>query len=112
MVQKSRDSDQHNNLVGLNGKTCHDKIEEPDMYLGAKLGKLDVDMVQCWTMSAEQYVSASVKNVEESLAKRGLRLPSKCYNPLASDYHPELEITPELKIDGIQTYQEYVGILR
>ena len=63
-------------------------------------------------MSAEQYVIASVKNVKDFLAKRGLCLPSKCYTPLATNYHPELEVTPELKSDIIQTYQEYVGILR
>ena len=72
------------------------KIEEPGMYLGAKLGKMDVDGVHCWTMSAEQYVIASVKNVKDFLAKRGLCLPSKCYTPLATNYHPELEVTPEL----------------
>jgi hypothetical protein len=41
-----------------------------------------------------------VSLLEESLAKRGLRLRSICYTPLASDYHPELEVTPELKMMG------------
>ena len=110
----SMSHDPHATLIALTStfKLKDDKIEEPEMYLGARLGKMDVDGVQCWTMSAEQYVTASVKNVEESLAKKGLRLPSKCYTPLATDYHPELEATPELKSDGIQTYQEYVGMLR
>lgn len=57
------------------------KIEEPDMYLGGQLGKMQIDGVECWTVSAEKYVLASVKNVEEALAKRGQRLPSKCYVP-------------------------------
>ena len=93
-------------------KLKDDKIEEPEMYLGAKLGKMTVDGVECWTMSAEQYVTASVTNVEEVLAKKGLRLPTKCYTPLPTDYQPELETTPELKSDGIQTYQELDGVLR
>jgi hypothetical protein len=88
------------------------KIEPPEMYLGAQLGKLDVDGVSCWTMSAEKYVTAAVKNVEEALSKRGLRLPSKCYTPLPTDYKPELETSPELKADGVQYYQELIGILR
>ena len=88
------------------------KIEVPDMYLGAQLGQMEVDGVQCWTMSAEKYVAESVKTVEESLSKKGLRLPSKCYTPLSTDYRPELETTPELKADGVQHYQELVGILR
>jgi hypothetical protein len=63
-------------------------------------------------MSAEKYVVSAVKNVEEALAERGLRLPSKCYTPLSSDYRPELEMSSELKSDGIQLYQEMIGVLR
>jgi hypothetical protein len=76
------------------------------------IGQMDVDGIQCWTMSAEKYVAESVKTVEEALAKKGLRLPSKCYTPLSTDYKPELETTPELKADGVQYYQELIGILR
>jgi hypothetical protein len=71
-----------------------------------------VDKVECWTMSAEKYVNASVKNVEESLAKRGLRLPTKCYTPSSTDYRPELETSAELKSEGTQMYQELIGVLR
>ena len=93
-------------------KLKNDKIEPPDIYLGAQLEQMIVDGSECWKISAEKYVTASVKNVEEALAKRGLRLPSKCYTPLPSDYRPELETSPELKSDGIQLYQELVGVLR
>jgi hypothetical protein len=93
------------------GSIQNHKIEEPDVYLGPKLGKIYFDRTQCWTMSAEPYVLTSVNNVQESLAKKG-HLPSKCFTPLAVDYHPELESLPELKSDEIQTYQEYVGVLR
>ncbi len=48
-----------------------DKIEPPDIYLGAQLDKMFIGDAECWTMSAEKYVTASVKNVEESLAKGG-----------------------------------------
>jgi hypothetical protein len=41
------------------------KVEPPEMYLGAQLGKLDVDGVSCWTMSAGKYVTTAVKNVKE-----------------------------------------------
>ena len=63
-------------------------------------------------MSAEKYVSASAKNVEEALVKRNRRLPTKCYTPLATDYRPELETLAELKANGIQYYQELIGVLR
>ena len=74
---------------------------------------MDVNGSHCWTLSAEKYVTASVKNDKESLAKKGLRLPSKCFTPLPSDYSPELERSDELKSDGVQYYQEeLVGVLR
>jgi hypothetical protein len=93
-------------------KLKDDKIEPPNIYLGAQLDKMIVGDAECWTMSAKKYVMASVKNVEEGLAKRGLRLPSKCYTPLRSDYRPELETSSELKSDGMQTYQELIGVLQ
>ena len=93
-------------------KLKDDKIEPPEMYLGAQLGKVQVDDAECWTMSAEKYVAAAVKSVEESLAKRGLRLPGKVYTPLPVDYRPELETSPELKSVGVQTYQEMIGMIR
>ena len=93
-------------------KLKDDKIEVPDIYLGAALGRMQVDSQWCWTMSAEKYVSASVKNVEEALAKKGLRLPTKCYTPLSVDYKPELDVSAELKGDGMQYYQELIGVLR
>jgi hypothetical protein len=89
-----------------------DKIEEPDIYLGAQLEKGQIEGAECWTMSAEKYVSAAVKNVEEALKVKGLRLPSKCYTPLTKDYRPELETSAELKADGVQYYQELIGVLR
>ena len=78
-------------------KLKDDKIEEPEMYLGAQLGHLVIDGMTCWTMSAEKYVLAAVKNVEETLARRGLRLPTKCYTLLPTDYRPELDTSAELK---------------
>jgi Reverse transcriptase (RNA-dependent DNA polymerase) len=101
-------------LKGLQStfKLKDDKIEKPDMYLGAQLDQMFVDGAECWTMSAEKYVQASVKNVEDNLAKKGLRLPTKCYTPLPSDYRPELDVSAELQSDGVQYFQELIGMLR
>ncbi len=93
-------------------KLKDDKIEPPEIYLGAQLRLMQVDDVKCWTMSAEMYVNSAVKNVEEALSKKGLQLPTKCYTPLSSDYRPELEVSLELRSDGIQLYQELIGVLR
>ncbi len=94
-------------------KLKDDKIEPPDVYLGATLAKMTLETGKsCWTMSAEQYCKAAVANVEEELAKQGRRLPPKCVTPFSSNYAPWLEESPELKADGVQRFQELIGQLR
>ena len=46
------------------------------------------------------------------MEKKGLKLPSKCYTSLSSGYAPELDAASELKADGLQWYQELIGMLR
>jgi hypothetical protein len=94
-------------------KLKDDKIAEPEMYLGATLAKMMMDDGKwCWTMSPEAYVKAAVVNVEETLAKEGRRLPGKCVTPFSCNYAPWTEVTEELKADGVQYYQELIGVLR
>ena len=94
-------------------KLKDDKIDPPDMYLGATLSKMTLaNGKTCWTMSAEQYCKAAVTNVEEELARQGKRLPPKCVTPFSSNYAPWLEESPELKADGVQRFQELIGQLR
>ena len=108
----------HKPANALNGiksrfKLKNDKMDEPDMYLGASLSQLDnEDGNACWAMSLDKYCNAMIQNVEDTLKKKGLRLPSKCYTPLQNGYKPELDYTAELKADGLQWYQEMVGQLR
>ncbi len=83
------------------------------MYLGATLAKMSLDNGKwCWTMSPEQYAKSAVANVEERLAKSGRRLPGKCITPFSCNYASWLETTAELKADGVQHYQELIGVLR
>ena len=63
-------------------------------------------------MSSEKYVKAAVANVEEKLSKSDKRLPSRCNTPLKPRYRPEMDGSCELKDDGLQYYQELVGVLR
>jgi hypothetical protein len=69
-------------------KLKDDKMEPPDVYLGATIAKMTLAQGKtCWTMSPKQYVKAAVsKNVEEDLAKHGRRLLSKCVTPFSSNY--------------------------
>ena len=45
-------------------KLKDDRIEPPDMYLGATLSIMDDDGIQGWCMSSDKYVKAAVENVE------------------------------------------------
>ena len=93
-------------------KLKNNKIEELENYLGADLSEMTTaDGRVCWTMSSDQYFKAAVANVEEKLEKANKRLPTKCGAPLTSGYKPELDTSAELKADGLQTYQELIGVL-
>jgi len=99
--------------IKTNFKLKGDKVAKPDIYLGAELSEMDVgNGVECWSMSAAKYCKSAVDNVQEELAKQGRRLPSKCVSPLSSNYTPETDTSEELKADGIQRYQELIGVLR
>ena len=49
--------------------------------------------------------------MEKVLARTDQKLPTKCGTPLKSGYRPELDTSPELKQDGLQRYQELIGML-
>ena len=68
-----------------------DKIDKPDIYLGAQLDRMLVDGFEGWTMSSEKYVKAAIENIEQMLAESNQRLPTKCRTPLSSGYRPELD---------------------
>jgi hypothetical protein len=101
-------------MKGIQGtfKLKEDKIEVPTSYLGAQTSKRDINGVLCWTMSSEQYIKAAIANVETKLDKEGQRLPSRCLTPMKSGYCPEVDVSGELKTDGIQYFQELIGILQ
>ena len=61
------------------------------MYLGATLSKMSLEGGKtCWKMLSENYVKASVTNVEESLARDRIILILKCITPFYSKYYPWL----------------------
>ena len=98
--------------IQVNFKLKDDKIEPPSDYLSAVLGQMDIDGKTGWYLSSEKYVKSAIENVEQILPKGGQKLPSKCRTPLSSSYRPELDTSPELKEDGLQRYQELIGVLR
>ena len=57
-------------LRSLEGNTVtykNDKIEPPQVYLGAKLMKKEIDGITCWTISSVDYVNAAVQTIKEAL---------------------------------------------
>ena len=59
-------------------KLNNDKMEKPEVYLGADLSSMDNEQgIECWAMSSSKYCAAMIKNIEDSLKKKGLRLPTK-----------------------------------
>ncbi len=89
-----------------------DKVEPPNIYLGAQLIKKPIEGQECWVMSSEKYVLAAVQNVKERLEKLGRKLPTHCDTPLTTGYRPKLDESDELDTDGIQFFQELIGMLR
>ena len=62
-------------------------------------------------MSSEKHVNAAIENVEARLAKSDLRLPSWCDTLMIISYHLRKDITREMNVRGLHTYQELIVIL-
>ena len=94
-------------------KLKDEKMEIPDVYLGAELSTMDNEQGdECWAMLSDKYCAAMVKNFKETLAKKGLRLPTKYNITTKHGYRQEMDCTNELKTDWLQCYQELIGSLR
>ena len=84
----------------------YDKVEEPTNYLVAQRSKMKDEFGnKFWTMSPSKYCKAAITKVEERLALAGKRLPTKCKTPMVTKYAPDMDVTTELKANGIQYFQ-------
>ena len=63
-------------------------------------------------MSSKNYVKLAIKNVEARLAKSDLSLPYRCDTPMSTCYHPSEDVTSEMDAEGLNSYQELIGLLR
>ena len=94
-------------------KYKNDTIEPPTSYLGAKLTKKSLQNGKyCWSLSSDKYANAAIANVDESVKKKGKKIPEKVRTPMTSSFIPELDSSCELNKDDITFYQELIGILR
>ena len=94
-------------------KLKNDRIEPPDIYLGAKLSLKNMDGVKRWTISSDNYVEAAVKNAEEVCKNRPkYKMRKNKETPMVGNYIPELDGTQELDTDDLTLFQELIGVLR
>ena len=63
-------------------------------------------------MSSVDYINAAVTNIEGGLAKKGRKLNLKATTPVNITIAVELDASEELDEEGIQYFQELIGILR
>jgi hypothetical protein len=77
------------------------------------LQKKSINGIDCWTITSQDYVKATVKNVEETISRKGRRLPtSNIDTPMNAPFSPEKDVTEELNADDTTYFQELIGVLR
>ena len=88
-------------------------IQPPDLYLGAKMRRVVLpNGVKAWAQSSSHYIQTVLKNLEEWLRGRDMKLPSRAETPLPTSYRPEMDVSPLLDAEDANYYQSLVGILR
>lgn len=96
-------------------------IEEPKIYLGANIGKVDYpDGSKAWTMSSDSYVKEAIRNVKQRMQQDGYRYNKKLsdisYSPdcpfSVQSYRTELDLSAEYSPDQTTYYQNLIGVLR
>ena len=66
------------------------------MYLGVPLEQVETNgKTKCWSMSAKKYVKAAVVNLEATLAKIDMQLPTSHYT-MPTNYHPSEDVSNKL----------------
>jgi hypothetical protein len=94
-------------------------VEEPQLYLGADIEKFFIEGDDAsktrWAISSSNYTKKAIDEVERELAtaEYGFTcLPKRVRTPLAGEYRPEMDPTPELNDKKQNYYQGLIGILR
>ena len=87
-------------------KFNNDNIEEPGLYLGANFKKRELNGRTMWTVTSQEYIDNAIKNLENQLNKKGIKLTGYYGTAMDMGYQPEVYFYPELNQDGITTFQE------
>lgn len=109
----SENPDDIMNQIKKRFKLKDDKVEPPTTYLGARLQERKLDGRSMWTMTSADYITAALKNVQNALQKsRKWKIPTTVRGPMATNFVPELDGSPELNETDATLYREFIGILR
>ena len=100
------------NEIHRDMKFKNNKIIPPEFYLGGKLERKELNGKKMWTLTSRDYVKAAINNVEETLKRKGMVLPTRADTPMMMSYHPELDESNELDENETTWFQELIGILR
>ena len=72
------------------------------MYLVSLLEQFETKGgTKCWSTSTEKYVKASVVNLQATIFKRDMQLPTS-HSPMSTNYHPIEDVSNELNARGVQ----------
>ena len=82
------------------------------MYLGAKLKQKMMNGHMCWTITSYDYMISAVQTIKDAVKDKRWKLPVNERTPMTQLFVPELDGTEELGPDGVQFFQETIGILR
>ena len=98
--------------IGQGIKYRNDTIEPPPSYLEAQLKKKLLPNGRfCWSLSSDKYVNAVINNVDESVKKKGMKIPAKVRTLMTSSFVPELDSSRELSKENLTFYQELLESL-
>ena len=81
--------------------------------MGAKESQVQLpNGVTAWALSASQYAQDAVRNVETYFKEKGMSLRKGTNSPLANNYCPECDTSPELGPLESSYYASLIGELR
>jgi len=101
-----------NSLQGGTVKFKNGKIEEPEVYLGARLQKKKLNGKEMWTVSSKDYVKAAIDTTRTSIKGKRWKIPTSPKTPMSTTFVPELDQTSELEREDITLFQEIIGMMR
>ena len=97
-------------------KLKESSVVDPDIYLGAKLKKVQMDNdVWCWSISPSKYVQEAVRDYQKYL-KEDLsdeyELIANAPNPFQLGYEICMDVYPLLSPDEASYFQTIIGVMR